>query len=740
MANEDKLRDYLKRVTADLTQTRERLRKLEEAQHEPIAIVGMGCRFPGGAAGPEGLWRLVHDGVDGMSPFPTDRDWRDVYDPDPEQPGTSYVREGGFLGEAPDFDADFFGIAPREASVMDPQHRLLLETAWEALEDSGIDPLGLRGSDTGVFAGLIYQDYLIKTAAAPEAEGYIGSGQSAGMASGRVAYTLGLEGPAVSVDTACSASLVSLHLAAQSLRSGDCSLALVGGVTLMATPTAFLDFSRQRGLARDGRVKAYADAADGTGWGEGVGVLVVERLSDAQRNGHRVHAIVRGSAMNQDGASNGMTAPNGVAQQKVIRAALADAGLSADQVDVVEGHGTGTTLGDPIEVQALIATYGRRHTPEQPLWLGSVKSNIGHTQAAAGVAGVIKMVLSMREGIVPATLHVDKPSRHIDWEDGTVRLVTEQVPWPETGRPRRAGVSSFGFSGTNAHVLLEQAPESPEPEVSGGLPVVAWPVSGRSAAGLAGQAGRLREWVATHPEVGIADVGRALGCGRAVLEERAVVVGGDAEELASGLEALAVGEAASGVVRGHAGSLGKVGWVFTGQGAQRLRMGRGLYEAFPVFATAFDEVCGAFDDVLGGSVREVVWGADAELVNETVWAQAGLFAVEVAAARLLESWGVRADVVAGHSIGELAAAYLAGVWELEDACRVVAARGRLMQALPRGGAMLQVEAPEEAVVGWLEGAVGIAAVNGPTAVVVSGDEAAVGRVEALAVEAGVRVR
>ncbi|WP_435850644.1 type I polyketide synthase, partial [Streptomyces olindensis] len=654
--------------------------------HDPIAIVATACRYPGGVRDAQALWDLVSAGIDAVGELPTNRGWdlEGLYDPDPDATGKTYTRHGAFLHDADQFDADFFHMNPREALATDPQQRLLLETAWEAFEHAGIDPTTLKGTSTGVFTGVISQDYLLRLHQNPDGlEGYIATGSSGSVASGRVAYTFGLEGPAMTVDTACSSSLVALHLAAQALRNGECDMALAGGATIMATPGTFQVFSRQRGLAPDGRCKPFADAADGTGWGEGAGLILLERLSDAQRNGHPVLAVLRGSAINQDGASNGLTAPNGPSQQRVIEQALANAQLTPDQIDAVEAHGTGTTLGDPIEAQALLATYGREHTEERPLWLGSVKSNIGHTQAAAGIAGVIKMVEAIRHGRLPRTLHVDQPSTHVEWETGHIALLTEAQPWPETGEPRRAAVSSFGMSGTNAHVILEAAPEpaeaEPPQEQSGPVPVI---LSARTPQALAEAAGHLAAFVEAHPEVEVGPLAARLWHGRAKLEHRAGVITEDAGELQAALAALTDGNAHPALIVGPGTTApGRTAFVFPGQGSQWAGMGSRLAAEGPLFAAHLAACQQELARWCDWDLLDILTSDNEDALARVDIVQPALFAVMTGIARLLEHYGITPDAVIGHSQGEIAAAHIAGALSLPDAIAVVTLRAQALTRL-----------------------------------------------------------
>ncbi|MER5658849.1 type I polyketide synthase [Streptomyces sp. NPDC002131] len=791
MEDVDKLRSYLRRAVGDAQELRERVRELEESAREPIAVVGVGCRFPGGVTSPEGLWDVVSDGVDAMGDFPRDRGWDldALYDPDPEAHGRTYTRTGGFLDGLAEFDAPFFGISPREALAMDPQQRLMLETSWEALERAGIDPAGLRGSPTGVFTGLYAVDYgpRMGGGAAGDVEGFAIAGTYTSVASGRVAYVLGLEGPALSTDTACSSSLVAVHQAVRSLRSGECTLALAGGVSTLPTPGLFVELARQRGLSEDGRCKAFADAADGTGFSEGAGVLVLEKLSDALRNGRRVWAVIRGSAVNQDGASNGLTAPSELAQRRVIRAALADAALPAAAVDAVEAHGTGTRLGDPMEAEALLATYGQDRDADRPLWLGSLKSNIGHTQAAAGVGGIIKMVMAMRHGVLPRTLHVDRPSSHVDWTAGAVRLLTEARDWTGTPeRPRRAGVSSFGISGTNAHLILEQPPhdtgqphdnhghsdghgagaggagQAPDAVPAAGTPasppatvppataapggVLPWVLSAKSPEALRGQARLLHERLTAAPGLPLDALGHALVSTRSLFDHRQVVIGTGRQDLLAALAAVAAGEdnSPAALVSGVAKPAGRTVFVLPGQGAQWVAMGRELWETSPVFAQALRACATALEPYVDWPLIDTVCGGpDAADLDDIDVVQPALFAVMVALAQVWRSLGVTPDAVIGHSQGEIAAAHIAGALTLDDAARIVALRSRLLATAAGQGSMAAILLPEQRVAELLErwaGRVGIAAVNGPGSTTVSGESTAVRELVAACEAQGARAR
>ncbi|MFD9885593.1 type I polyketide synthase [Streptomyces alboflavus] len=764
---DDRTLDYLKRLSAELGRTRERLRLAEAAAREPVALVSMACRFPGGVTSPEDLWRLVAAGRDGVGALPADRGWdvEGLYHPDPDRVGSCYAREGGFLTDIASFDAALFEISPRESLVTDPQQRLLLEVSWETFERAGLAPAAVRGSRTGVFTGMMGQDYTARTPGThTEYEGQLETGRAASVASGRVAYTFGLEGPAVTLDTACSSSLVALHLAVRALRDGECDLALAGGVTLMSSPATLLEFSRQRVLSPDGRCKAFAGQADGTGLAEGVGVVLLERLSDARRLGHPVLAVVSGSAVNQDGASNGMTAPNGPSQQRVIRAALADAGLTAADVDAVEAHGTGTRLGDPIEAQAILATYGQGRDAERPLWLGSLKSNIGHTQAAAGIAGVMKTVLALRAGLLPPTLHVDTPTPHVDWSSDTVRLLTEPRPWPATdGRPRRAGVSSFGISGTNAHVIVEAgdavaaadeglegtaAPVAPRAESAPADPSpdpVPWALSAGTPDALRAQAARLQEHLAERPGLRVGDVAYSLATTRAPLAHRAVAVGRHRGELLRAVAALAEGEPCADLVEGVARDPGRTVFVFPGQGSQWTGMARELWDTSAVFRERMEECATALDPYVDWSLRDMVRGhADDGAEDRVDVVQPVLWAVLVSLAELWQSYGVEPAAVVGHSQGEIAAACVAGALSLDDGARVVALRSRLVaERLAGAGGMVSVTAPVADVRARLAefgDRLALAAVNGPSSVVLSGDPAALDALVAACERDGVRAR
>ncbi|MEO8180781.1 MAG: type I polyketide synthase [Deltaproteobacteria bacterium] len=723
------------RIVALLRDARQQLELERNRREEPIAIVGIGCRFPGGISSPTEFWKLLRAGIDASGELPGDRWSADAYfDSNPEAPGKTYTRRGSFLEHIDGFDADFFGISPREARGMDPQQRLLLEVVWEALEDGGIAPERIRGTATGVWVGLCVEDYARRSIWSddPSAiDAYSALGNTRSVAAGRISYVFDLRGPTVQLDTACSSSLVAIHQACQSLRARECNLALAGGVNLMSAPESTIALCKLRALSPDGRCKTFDAAADGYGRGEGCAVVALKRLSDARAAGDRIHAVVRGSAVNHDGHSNGLTAPNGLAQEAVLRAALANAGVEAADVSLVEAHGTGTLLGDPIEVLALGRVYGANRAAGLPLQLGTVKTNFGHLEGAAGVAGLIKLALCLRHGELVPNLHFRQPNPKIPWSTLPVQVVTAGGVWPCAGKSRLGGVSSFGISGTNAHVVVEEAPGM---EPSASLPLRSAELvvlSAKTNQALSAAAGRLRDHLEADSELALADVASSLVTTRSMLEHRLALSVSSRAALVEGLRVAEAGETPAGAARGPARETrGKLAWLLTGQGAQQLGMGRELYGEWPVFREALDEVCALLDAQQERPLREVMWAQagtrEAALLEQTGYTQPALFAFEWALSRLWRSWGVVPDVLLGHSIGELTAACIAGVFSLSDAARLVCARARLMQALPKGGAMVSIAAPEAQVTAALPAlarSVSIAAVNGPSSTVISGVEA-----------------
>src|SRR5579871_103307 len=735
--------EVLRRAYREVRKLRARVEELESADKEPIAIIGMACRFPGGADSPAAFWDLLCQGRDAISEIPPGRwDVAAFFDPDPEAARKMYTRWGGFLAGVEAFDPQFFGITPREAVNMDPQQRLLLEASWEALEDAALDPAKLQGSRTGVFFGLCGYDYpYLMLSGEEDLNAHMGSGSAHSVASGRLSYVLGLQGPSVTLDTACSSALVALHLACRSLRTGECGMALAGAANLVLIPHPTVMFSKARMLAPDGRCKAFDASADGYVRGEGCGVVALKRYSDALRAGDRVLALIRGSAVNQDGHSTGLTAPNGPAQEAVIREALAAAGKRTAEIDYIETHGTGTALGDPIEVQALGRVYAEGRDPAQSLLLGSVKTNVGHLEAAAGMASLIKTVLAIQHGRIPPSLHFRNPNPRIPWDRLPLQVPTTVTPWPERGRTRAAGISSFGFSGTNVHVILEQAPPVSVPPAEWRRPLHMLCLSGRTAAAVSQSASRIQDHLAVHGADSFEDVCFTANTGRSHFTHRVAVVAANSQQAHARLAAFQAGRGADGIAAGNVDtSTPNIAFLFSGQGSEYAGMGRRLFQSQPVFRSAVLRCEELFQPHLRRPLTQELYGDTIAEIDETIFAQPALFAVQYGLTELWRSWGIAPDAVMGHGIGEYAAACAAGVFKVEDAVTLIAVRARLMDELIVRGSMAVLMASEARLAGLVRpysGRVDVAAVNGMDHVVVSGESEAIGQILSQAAREGI---